>query len=231
MGREACGETRQLLQRVQHGVEEGHSDGHLLPLLVDLARRARAGSAPWRYAHQQIAERIVAFDPWRASLLARRVLRAQPDDHRAWAVLGRAQSALGHRRYAVHAYRRALSLRLDPGGRAAHLSRLLDEALDKPGQVFPVLERFWQGPDDDAELAANLALLLTRNGRSPKALELLEPAVRQGASAGQLALYRRLLESLAARTGRARRRGPLCLLQPARDRRRTRKRLRTRVGR
>jgi Flp pilus assembly protein TadD len=166
----------------------GESSEHVLPSLVTLAREAAEGSDTWCFAHRQLAALMAPTDPWRASLLCRKLLAEDRRDAGAWAALGLAQSLLGHLRFAVRCYERALRLSpKDP--RVCHnLGHLYDVALDEPERARPLLERAHQALPQDADVAASLAHALGRLGQPREALVLLRPRLERGATRDQRTL-------------------------------------------
>ena len=196
MPSELSAEAEVLLRRIEEVAEEaaGQDEARLTALLVRLARLAPQTSAAWAYAHRLLAERCVEREPWRASLLARRVVGAWPGDDRAWAILGLAQSLLGNHRYAVLAYRRAIELDPHHPIYAHNLGHLYDVALDSPKRALPLLERAHRVLSDNLEVVASFAHALVRAGEARRARELMTPLVRRGASPTHQELYRFIVE-------------------------------------
>jgi tetratricopeptide (TPR) repeat protein len=162
----------------------------VLPLLARLARAAAPESEAWIFAHRHLAELGVEHDPWRDALFARRVLARCPDDDGAWAVLGLAQSLLGHYRYAARAYERALALVPENPWYAHNLGHLYDVALDRPADALPLLSRATFAETGEADIAASYAHALARCGKLSIAKRILKRAIRRGATADQMALSR-----------------------------------------
>ncbi|HVY49335.1 MAG TPA: hypothetical protein VHB21_25765 [Minicystis sp.] len=162
----------------------------LLPLLARLARAAPPESDIWIFAHRHLAELGVEHDPWRAALFARRVIALRPDDDGAWAVLGLAQSLLGHFRFAARAYERALGLSPENPWYAHNLGHLYDVALDRPADAVPLLARATAAQPGESEIAASYAHALARAGKLSLAKRVLKRAIRHGATAEQMALSR-----------------------------------------
>ena len=160
----------------------------ILPLLARLARAAPP----------EATLDLRAPPPRRARGRARSVARGavrpaghrlRPDDDGAWAVLGLAQSLLGHYRFAARAYERALSLAPNNPWYAHNLGHLYDVALDRPADALPLLERATSAQPNEADIAASYAHALARAGkrrRRPSAC--CERAIRRGATADQMAL-------------------------------------------
>jgi Tfp pilus assembly protein PilF len=182
------------LERLRRDVElalQGDVEpDEILPMLARLARAAPPESEVWVFAHRHLAELGVEHDPWRAALFARRVLTVDPSDDGAWAVLGLAQSLLGHYRYAARAYERALSLSPKNPWYAHNLGHLYDVALDRPRDALPLLERAARAEAGETEIAASYAHALARCGDVTLAKKVLRRAIRHGATADQMALYR-----------------------------------------
>ncbi len=162
----------------------------VLPLLAKLARAASPETDEWLFAHRHLAELGVEHDPWRASLFARRVLAVRPDDDGAWAVLGLAQSLLGHYRFAARAYERALKLTPDNPWYAHNLGHLYDVALDRPSDALPLLAAAAAAESGEADIAASYAHALARVGRVSVAKRVLKRAIKHGGTADQMALWR-----------------------------------------
>jgi tetratricopeptide (TPR) repeat protein len=190
MARGAHEDLDRLRREVDRGLREQTDPEELLPLLARLARAAPPESEIWIFAHRHLAELGVEHDPWRAALFARRVIGLRPDDDGAWAVLGLAQSLLGHYRYASRAYEHALSLSPDNPWYAHNLGHLYDVALDKPADALPLLERATAMQPNESEIAASYAHALARAGKVALAKRVLRRAIRHGATADQMALWR-----------------------------------------
>lgn len=182
-------EVESLLSRVEGALARGWSDERLLPLLVHLARHAAPASEGWRLAHRELGARLVTRTPWRASLFARALVRTCPDDPIGWGVLGLAQSLLGHNRYAVRAYRRALALA--PGDPVClhNLGHLLDVALGQPRRALAPLRQAARLLPDNPDVVASFAHALARAGQPVRARELMRTIVRRGASCEHHQLY------------------------------------------
>lgn len=182
------------VERIRREVERALRDRldaeTILPLLARLARAAAPESDAWIYAHRHLAEIGVEHDPWRAALFARRVLALRPDDDGAWAVLGLAQSLLGHYRYAARAYERALKLVPENPWYAHNLGHLYDVALDRPEDALPLLARATEAQTGEADIAASYAHALARSGKLALAKRVLKRAIRRGGTADQMALWR-----------------------------------------
>lgn len=191
------------IERLQRDVESAlHARldaEEILPLLARLARAAAPESEAWIFAHRHLAEIGVEHDPWRAALFARRVIALRPRDDGAWAVLGLSQSLLGHHRYAARAYEHALALSPGNPWYAHNLGHLYDVALDRPGDALSLLERATLAEPGEADIAASYAHALARCGRVGSAKRVLKRAIRRGATADQMALWRWLEAGAPAR--------------------------------
>jgi Flp pilus assembly protein TadD len=204
MARSAPGEIDRLRYEVERALEENLDAEDVLPLLARLARAAAPNSDAWLYAHRHLAEIGVEHDPWRAALFARRVLARRSDDDGAWAVLGLAHSLLGNYRSAARAYERALALAPRNPWYAHNLGHLYDVALDRPADALPLLARATLAEPEEAEIAASYAHALARSGQIASAKRVLKRAIRRGATADHMALWRWLDAGAPPRwTGRA----------------------------
>src|ERR1700679_2666427 len=190
MARSAPGEIDRLRREVERALRENLEPEDILPLLARLARGADPDSDAWLYAHRHLAEIGVEHDPWRAALFARRVLARRGDDDGAWAVLGLAHSLLGNYRAAARAYERALALTPQNPWYAHNLGHLYDVALDRPADALPLLARATLAEPEEAEIAASYAHALARSGQIASAKRVLKRAIRRGATADQMALWR-----------------------------------------
>jgi tetratricopeptide (TPR) repeat protein len=206
MARSGPGEVERLRRDVEHALRDQIDAEEILPLLARLARLAPPESDAWIFAHRHLAEIGVEHDPWRAALFARRVIAQRPDDDGAWAVLGLAQSLLGHHRYAARAYERALALAPDNPWYAHNLGHLYDVALDRPADALALLERATAAQPAEADIAASYAHALARCGRVPMAKRVLKRAIRRGGTADQMALWRWLEAGAPARWSKQRER-------------------------
>jgi tetratricopeptide (TPR) repeat protein len=208
MARGAPEDLDRLRREVDRGLREQTDPEELLPLLARLARAAPPESEIWIFAHRHLAELGVEHDPWRAALFARRVIDLRPDDDGAWAVLGLAQSLLGHYRYASRAYENALALSPENPWYAHNLGHLYDVALDRPADALPLLERATESQPNESEIAASYAHALARAGKLALAKRVLKRAIRHGATADQMALWRWLDAGAPANPRAAERKKP-----------------------
>jgi cytochrome c-type biogenesis protein CcmH/NrfG len=183
-------EVERLRREVERALASGLEPDRTLPMLARLARAAAPGSPVWVFAHRHLAELGVEREPWRASLFARRVLALDPEDDGAWAVLGLAQSLLGNFRFAARAYRHALALAPENPWYAHNLGHLVDVALNRPEDALPLLSRATEAQPGEPEIAASYAHALARCGMVVLAKKVLKRAIRHGATADQMALWR-----------------------------------------
>lgn len=190
MARSGQEDLDRLRREVDRGLRAKLDAEELLPLLARLARASPPGSEGWIYAHRHLAELGVEHDPWRAALFARRVLTLRPDDDGAWAVLGLAQSLLGHYRYAARAYERAIALAPGNPWYAHNLGHLYDVALNRPADALPLLAQATEAQPSEADIAASYAHALARSGKLVMAKRILKRAIRHGATSDQMALWR-----------------------------------------
>jgi tetratricopeptide (TPR) repeat protein len=175
---------------VDRGLRDKRDPEELLPLLARIARAAPQASDEWIFAHRHLAELGVEHDPWRAALFARRVVALRPDDDGAWAVLGLAHSLLANYQSAARAYERALDLAPQNPWYAHNLGHLVDVALDRPSDALGLLARATTAEPEQSEIAASYAHALARSGKIALAKRVLRRAIRRGATAEQMALWR-----------------------------------------
>lgn len=195
MGKGALGDDIETLRKnVEWALRNSPEVDEILPLLAKLARNAEPESDAWLLAHRHIAELAVDRDPWRSALFARRVVKVDPEDDGAWAVLGLAQTLLGNYRAAAAAYRRAIDITPDNPWYAHNLGHLLDVALNRPREALALLAEAYEAEPDENEIAASYAHALARSGKLAQAKKLFRRAVDKGATAEQLVLWRWLDE-------------------------------------
>lgn len=187
-------ELEAMMRQVARALWAGESALELVGTLVELAREAEPGSTVWRFAHRELALAVAQTDPWRASLVSRRLLELSPSDHVGWATLALSQSLLGNLAYAVRCYERAMALSPHQPRYAHNLGHLYDVALDDPHKALPLLERAHHAEPRCSHVAASYAHALGRVGRPAEALGLLRRALRDGATRDQAALLRWLEE-------------------------------------
>ncbi|CAN5392633.1 hypothetical protein BH09MYX1_BH09MYX1_22030 [soil metagenome] len=167
--------SAELRNRAEEVLRHDRESARLLLLLRRLASCSSEGSDDAIFAHRHLAELLLDRDPWRASLHARALLRARPEDDRGWAALGLAQADLGHARFAVHAFEQAVALAPANPWYAHNLGVLLDAALDDPDRAIPWLARAAERHRTRGFLSA-LAHALRRAGRTDDAAALEFPA-------------------------------------------------------
>ena len=163
--------SAELRNRAEEVLRHDRESARLLLLLRRLASCSSEGSDDAIFAHRHLAEILLDRDPWRASLHARALLRARPDDDRGWAALGLAQADLGHPRFAVRAFERAVELSPQNPWYAHNPRVLLDAALDDPERAIPWLAKAAERHRTRPFLAA-LAHALRRAGRHEDARAL-----------------------------------------------------------
>lgn len=222
MGKRAESEDIDTLRRnVEWALRNALDADEVLPMLAKLARSAEPESDAWVLAHRHLAELAVDRDPWRSAIFARRVVKVDAEDDGAWAVLGLAQSLLGHYRFAARAYERAIGLAPSNPWYAHNLGHLYDVALDRPADALPLLAAATAAETGESDIAASYAHALARVGRVAQARRVLKRAIKHGATADQMALWR-WLEAGAPATGTAAKATPPERKKP--KRRRTRQR-------
>jgi Flp pilus assembly protein TadD len=191
MGRRAASDDVDTLRRnVEWALRNTLKTEDLLPMLAKLARSAEPESDAWVLAHRHLAELAVDRDPWRSAIFARRVVKVDPDDDGAWAVLGLAQTLLGNYRSAVTAYRKAASLAPQNPWYAHNLGHLLDIALGQPHEAIGLLAEAHRREPKENEIAASYAHALARAGKLSLAKKVLRSVVQSGATAEQMILWR-----------------------------------------
>jgi Flp pilus assembly protein TadD len=202
-----------LLERAERALRAGGEEA--TSLLVRLAREADAGGDAWVFAHRHLAEIAAHQDPWRAALLARRVVAERPDDAHAWALLGLACSLLGHTRAATAAYERALARTPDNPYYAHNLGHLYDVGLDRIDDAIRWLARAVAKAPGDPEIAASYAHALARGGRMAEARRVLRHAARRGLAPHHEPLRRWIEGEPVTATPRPRRRTRARTSEPA----------------
>jgi Flp pilus assembly protein TadD len=190
MGRAESDDVTTLRRNVEWALRNTLNTEDVLPMLAKLARSAEPESDAWVLAHRHLAELAVDRDPWRSAIFARRVVKVDPDDDGAWAVLGLAQTLLGNYRSAVTAYRKALSLSPQNPWYAHNLGHLLDIALGQPDEAIVLLAEAHRREPKENEIAASYAHALARAGKLSLAKRVLRPVVQSGATAEQMILWR-----------------------------------------
>ncbi len=145
------------------------------------------------FAHRQLAELLAEKNPWRAAIYAKRVTEERPDDDRGWALLGLSQTLLGHYRFAVSAYEKALACAPKNPWYAHNLGHLLDVALDRAGDALKWLRSAYAeaselGSGASGDIAASFAHALARAGKVREAKKVLVRAMKAGGSREHSAL-------------------------------------------
>lgn len=173
------------MRELERSLWAGERPEHLRAAFVELAQSSAVGSKAWQFALGHLAALLGPEDPWKASVVARRLLSQTPKDHVAWGVLGLSQSLLGNVKYAIHCYERALSIAPNEPRYAHNLGHLYDAALDKPERALPLLRLAHEREPRSADIAASYAHALGRAGRPKEGLDVLAPALRRGATRDQ----------------------------------------------
>jgi len=172
-----------LRDRAEEVLRGDRESARLLSLLRRLARCSDEGSDDAVFAHRHLAELLLDRDPWRASLHARALTRARPDDDRGWAALGLCQAQLGNARFAASAFEHAARLSPANPWYAHNVGLLLDVALNRPADAVPWLERA-AGRHRSVEFVRALGHALERAGRPDEARALQRrPAAKKGSDA------------------------------------------------
>jgi Flp pilus assembly protein TadD len=199
MGKRAESDDIDTLRRnVEWALRNARGADEVLPMLAKLARTAEPESDAWVLAHRHLAELAVDRDPWRSAIFARRVVRVDPEDDGAWAVLGLSQTLLGNYRYAVSAYRRAIALAPQNPWYGHNLGHLLDVALGRPSDALVLLADAYKREPKEAEIAASYAHALARAGKLAQAKKVLRRVVAKGATSEQMILWRWLEQGAPA---------------------------------
>jgi hypothetical protein len=189
-------ETDKRLKRdVESALRRALDPSDVLPMLHRLARTAAPGSDERVFAHRQLAELLAEKNPWRAAIYAKRVIAERPEDDRGWALLGLSQTLLGHYRFAVSAYQRALSCAPRNPWYAHNLGHLLDVALDRANDALEWLRAAYAdaaelGHAASGDIAASFAHALGRAGRVAEGKKVLLEAMKGGASREHEALLK-----------------------------------------
>jgi hypothetical protein len=181
-------ESERLKRDVEGALERALDPSDVLPMLHRLSRTAAPGSEESVFAHRQLAELLIERHPWRATLHARKVLAARPNDDRAWAILAASQAMLGHYRFAVTGYKRALEGAPKNASYAHNLGHLLDVAMDRSEEALPWLRSAYLAHADSTEIAASYAHALARVGDVAEAARVLEVALIRSGSREHAAL-------------------------------------------
>jgi hypothetical protein len=191
-------QAQELRRQIEWTLSRAVDPGDVLPMLHRLTRLADDGSDESIYANLHLAELLVERDPWRAALYARRVLAHRRDDDRGWAILALCQTLLGNYKFAVTAYRHALTGAPRNPWYAHNLGHLLDVALGRAGDAVGWLKRAYQSAAYSGEVAASYAHALARAGRIADARRVLARAMKRGSSREHAALLRWLEQGAPA---------------------------------
>jgi Flp pilus assembly protein TadD len=187
--------------RTDHSADDATVDSKtdraaIIPILSKMLRHAADGSSAAAFAKLHLAEALVEQKPWLASIHARSVLKDNPDEARAWAVLALGQTHLGNFRYAIRSYSRALTLCPENVAYAHNLGHLLDMAEGASEDALPYLEAAYDGAKSSLDILASLLHALVRTGRTGRALLLVSETTAEGATQSKL---RKLVHTLAER--------------------------------
>ena len=203
MGSKSRGEdVKRLRKNVDWALRESLGADELIPMLRKLLRAVPQDGDDALFAHRHLAELLVEEEPWAAALSAKRILTRDPDDERAWAVLGLSFTLLSHYRAAVSAYRKALAIAPANPWYAHNLGHLLDVALARPIDGLPLLAAAHRKEPSEVEIASSYAHALGRTGRSREGWTLLQPYLKDGGSDEQRALLRWLERDASGRRGK-----------------------------
>ncbi len=195
MGTDRIETDKRLKRDVESALRRALDPSDVLPMLHRLARTAAPGSDERVFAHRQLAELLAEKNPWRAAIYAKRVIAERPEDDRGWALLGLSQTLLGHYRFAVSAYQKALVCAPRNPWYAHNLGHLLDVALDRAGDALEWLRAAYAdaaelGHSASGDIAASFAHALGRAGKVGEAKKVLLRAMKGGASREHEALLR-----------------------------------------
>ena len=183
-------QAQELRRQVEWTLARAVDPSDVLPMLHRLARLADAGSHESLFAHLHLAELLVERDPWRAALFARRVLTHRPNDDRGWATLALCQTLLGNYKFAVSAYRQALTSSPKNPWYSHNLGHLLDVALGRATEAIGWLRRAYASAAYSGEVAASYAHALARVGRIGEARKVLARAMKRTSSREHSALLK-----------------------------------------
>jgi tetratricopeptide (TPR) repeat protein len=183
-------QAEELRRQIEWTLARAVDPSDVLPMLHRLARLAVDGSDENLFANLHLAELLVERDPWRAALYAKRVLAHRPGDDRGWATLALCQTLLGNYRFAVSAYRHALTSAPKNPWYAHNLGHLLDVALGQARDAVGWLKRAYQSAAYSGEVAASYAHALARVGRIAEARKVLGRAMKRTASREHTAMLR-----------------------------------------
>jgi hypothetical protein len=193
VGNDRSEPEKRLRRDVESALKRALDPSDVLPMLHRLARTAAPGSDERVFAHRQLAELLAEKNPWRAAIYAKRVVSERPDDDRGWALLGLSQTLLGHYRFAVSAYHKALACAPRNPWYAHNLGHLMDVALGRAGEALEWLRAAYVeaadlGSSASGDIAASFAHALARAGKVHEAKAVLVDAMKDGASREHAAL-------------------------------------------
>src|SRR5215475_14503282 len=174
-------EAQRLRKDVEWALRRALDPSDVLPMLHRLSRTAAPGSDESVFAHRQLAELLAEKNPWRAAIYAKRVVAQRPEDDRGWALLGLSQTLLGHYRFAVSAYQKALKCAPKNPWYAHNLGHLLDVALDRAHEALEWLRTAYKEANGlgnaahtaSGDIAASFAHALARAGKVKQARVVL----------------------------------------------------------
>jgi tetratricopeptide (TPR) repeat protein len=173
-----------MMSDIQWALAHELPPSELVPMLNKLLCHAEPGSRQAIFATRKLCELVVQTDPWRSALLAKQLLKEEPDE-RAWALLGLAQTLLGNYQVAAKAYRQALALAPYFPMCAHNLGHLLDVALDRPRDALSYLAQAYRAFPNEPEIGSSYAHALARAGDHAKAKAVLAKALDGDASAAE----------------------------------------------
>ena len=165
-----------LLDDVAFALREGLGPSDLIPMLERLLELAPAGSDASQFGQLQLAELMIAKQPFRAASLARSVARRCSSD-RAWGVVGLAMTVLGHYRAAVKAFRRAISHSPHHAGHLHNLGHVLDIGLGRPRDAVKYLDLAHRLEPTIEEISSSLSHALALTGQVRQAVAILRDCV------------------------------------------------------
>jgi len=170
-------ELKRCIERALHRDDPPHD---VLPMLERLQTIAPEGTDEKRYAYRRLAELLLETEPWRAAVLLRKLTHERPDDDANWALMGLAQALLGHHRFAVTSYRRALAIDPNNPWYSHNLGHLLDVALNRPADALKHLELAVRTVPDVSAIACSLIHARWRAGDVEGARRALAPLLARG---------------------------------------------------
>jgi Flp pilus assembly protein TadD len=171
-----------MMSDIQWALAHQLPQSELVAMLNKLLRFAEPRSRQALFATRKLAELLVQENPWRSALLARQLLKVEPDE-RAWALLGLAQTLLGNYHAAAAAYRQAMLLAPHFPMCAHNLGHLLDVAFDRPRDALKYLEQAYSAFPNEPEIGSSFAHALARAGEHERARRVLAAALDGDASA------------------------------------------------